>query len=375
MSNWGKPVLTKKGLLLQAKVDAGTEMSLTKCKLGSGELPSGQSLEDLTDLVTPVQTLGIASISYSEDDKACEITTTTDNSSLTAGYYLREFGVYAQDPDVGEILYAIVNDDTPDYIPASGTSAILSQELTIALSFSNASNVTAVVNTSAIATINYVNNTVTTAVADLKDMTGATTSANGVHGLVPAPSKGRATRYLRSDGTWSDISTMTGASTSTAGASGLVPTPSAGSSNRYLSASGVWQQIEEYVLPKATANTLGGVKIGDGLSVLDGLLSATASAANTGGIVAANLADNGYVKFANGLIVQWGKKTLSGRNKNFTYPLTFNTLWYVNVLGYSNVETFITSASTSSVTFNLCNGYRDDYQDGSYDCYMFAVGV
>ena len=375
MSNWGKPVLTKKGLLLQAKVDAGTEMSLTKCKLGSGELPSGQSLEDLTDLVTPVQTLGIASISYSEDDKACEITTTTDNSSLTAGYYLREFGVYAQDPDVGEILYAIVNDDTPDYIPASDTSAILSQELTIALSFSNASNVTAVVNTSAIATINYVNNTVTTAVADLKDMTGATTSANGVHGLVPAPSKGSATRYLRSDGTWSDISTMTGASTSTAGASGLVPTPSAGSSNRYLSASGVWQQIEEYVLPKATANTLGGVKIGDGLSVLDGLLSATASAANTGGIVAANLADNGYVKFANGLIVQWGKKTLSGRNKNFTYPITFNTLWYVNVLGYSNVETFITSASTSSVTFNLCNGYRDDYQDGSYDCYMFAIGV
>lgn len=331
MSNWGKPVLTKKGLLLQAKVDAGTQMSLTKCKLGSGELPSGQSLEDLTDLVTPVQTLGIASVSYSEDDKACEITTTTDNSSLTAGYYLREFGVYAQDPDDGEILYAVVNDDTPDYIPASGTSAVLSQELTIALSFSNASNVTAVVNTSAIATINYVNNTVTTAVADLKDMTGATTNANGAHGLVPAPTKGSATRYLRSDGTWSDISTMTGASTSTAGTSGLVPTPSAGSSNRYLSASGVWQEIEEYVLPKATASVLGGIKVGDGLSVVDGLLSATASAANTGGIVAANLADNGYVKFANGLIVQWGYHSTTATYDVVYYPLAFSSRIYTSL--------------------------------------------
>lgn len=244
MSNWAKPVLTKKGLLLQAKVDAGTAMSLTKCKLGSGELPSGQSLEDLTDLVTPVQTIGIASISYSDDDKACEITATTDNNDLTEGYYLREFGVYAQDPDEGEILYAVTSDDTPDYIPASGTSAILSQELSIALSFSNAANVTAVVNTSAIATINYVNNTVTTAVADLKDMTGATATAAGVHGLVPAPTKGSATRYLRSDGTWSNISTMTGATTNTDGKEGLVPTPSAGSSNRYLSANGQWQEVD-----------------------------------------------------------------------------------------------------------------------------------
>ena len=205
--------------------------------------------------------------------------------------------------------------------------------------------------------------------------TGATSTSGGTNGLVPAPATGKQSTVLKGDGTWGDLSVMTGATTSADGKEGLVPTPSAGSSNRYLSASGVWQEVEEYVLPKATASVLGGIKVGDGLSVLDGLLSATASAANTGGIVAANLADNGYVKFANGLIVQWGKKTLSGRNKNITYPLTFNTLWYVNVLGYSNVETFITSASTSSVTFNLCNGYRDDYQDGSYDCYMFAIGV
>ena len=34
------------------------------------------------------------------------------------------------------------------------------------------------------------------------DMTGATTDANGTHGLVPVPTKGESNRYLRSDGTW-----------------------------------------------------------------------------------------------------------------------------------------------------------------------------
>ena len=34
------------------------------------------------------------------------------------------------------------------------------------------------------------------------DMTGATSDANGSHGLVPAPAKGASNRYLRSDGTW-----------------------------------------------------------------------------------------------------------------------------------------------------------------------------
>lgn len=36
-----------------------------------------------------------------------------------------------------------------------------------------------------------------------KDMTAATSDTNGKSGLVPAPSAGSSSRYLRSDGTWS----------------------------------------------------------------------------------------------------------------------------------------------------------------------------
>ena len=234
MSNWGKPVLTKQGLKLQAKVDAGNAMQLTKCRLGSGTIGSGQQLEDLTELVAPVQTLPIASVTYSDDSHACIISAVTDNSTVTTGYYLREFGIYAKDPDDGEILYAVASDSEPDFIPAKGASTVISQEIGVALTFANAANVTAAVNTSATATISYVNTYVTNAVADLKDMTGASPAQGGIHGLVPAPGRG----------TWAFVNEMTGASSGAAGVSGLVPAPAAGSNVRYLCADGTWKEVD-----------------------------------------------------------------------------------------------------------------------------------
>lgn len=260
MSNWGKPVLTKQGLKLQAKVDAGSKMQLTKCRLGSGTLSSGQSLEDLTELITPVQTLPIASVSYAEDSHACVITAVTDNSNVATGYYLREFGVYATDPDDGEILYAVASDSEPDFIPAQGTSAVISQEIGVALTFANAANVTALVNTSAMATITYVNTYVTNAVADLKDMTGATISRDGVHGLVPAPGRGETkNRFLQADGTWAVVSDLTGATSAKAGTGGLVPAPTAGSNTRYLRSDGTWAVITTVKGATTTVNGTGGL--------------------------------------------------------------------------------------------------------------------
>lgn len=256
MSNWGKPVLTKQGLKLQAKVDAGNAMQLTKCRLGSGTIGSGQQLEDLTELVAPVQTLPIASVTYSDDSHAVIISAVTDNSTVTTGYYLREFGIYAKDPDDGEILYAVASDSEPDFIPAKGTSTVISQEIGVALTFANAANVTAAVNTSATATISYVNTYVTNAVADLKDMTGATISRDGVHGLVPAPGRGETkNRFLQADGTWAVVPDLTGATSSKAGIGGLVPAPAAGSNTRYLRSDGTWAVI---TMVKGATTTVNG---------------------------------------------------------------------------------------------------------------------
>lgn len=47
------------------------------------------------------------------------------------------------------------------------------------------------------------------------------------------------------------------------------------------------------------------------------------SAANTGGIVAASLTENGYVKFANGLILQWGNYVENGDFASHQFPIAF----------------------------------------------------
>lgn len=56
---------------------------------------------------------------------------------------------------------------------------------------------------------------------------------------------GSTSNYLRGDGTWATppnttYSNMSGASTSAAGKAGLVPAPAAGAANRYLRSDGVW---------------------------------------------------------------------------------------------------------------------------------------
>ena len=74
---------------------------------------------------------------------------------------------------------------------------------------------------------------------------GATTDADGTAGYAPAPSKGAANRYLRSDGTWvvppnTTYSDMNGATSSAAGTHGLVPAPAAGKQTSFLRGDGTW---------------------------------------------------------------------------------------------------------------------------------------
>lgn len=162
MPNWNGLVLTKKGQLLQAKVGTGVVLALTKMKLGSGVLPNGTSLEDLTDLVTPEQNVGIASKEVLTDQKMCKISATITNVGLSAGYYVRELGVFANDPDDGEILYAVTSDSAPDYLPPERGSTAISQEFAVYIAASNASNVNVSIDPGALATMGYVE----TAIAD-----------------------------------------------------------------------------------------------------------------------------------------------------------------------------------------------------------------
>ena len=206
MANWNGLQLTNKGIALQAKVQAGTQLHITKLKLGSGVVPSGTDVKTLTDLIAPEQNLGIGGKEAVDD--YCKISSTISNTGLDAGYYVRELGVFAQDPDDGEILYMYTTDGAPDYLPAGGGSTVISQEFSVMIAVDDTDNIVVDIDPAALATMGYVqlqiqeHNTDTTAHADF---TGATAEAAGKRGMVPAPAAGDQNKALFGDKSYKSV--------------------------------------------------------------------------------------------------------------------------------------------------------------------------
>jgi hypothetical protein len=84
-------------------------------------------------------------------------------------------------------------------------------------------------------------------------------------------------------------------------------------------------------------------------------------------IVAANLAQNGYVKFSNGLILQWGNSNAANRDTTVTFPIVFSVLYSVvgvpkssSNLSGSNSNFGVKSQNNKSFVANMYdsgNGY------------------
>lgn len=140
MANWTGGVLTAAGRALQAKVTAGIcTLSLTRIKLGDG-VESSSAIDAMTDLQSPKSSLGISSVTH--EDNMCTVTGVILTSTVNTGYYAREWGVFATDPDLGEILYMVSLDSVPDWVPPSTAALTVSAEYAMTIAVENASNIT-----------------------------------------------------------------------------------------------------------------------------------------------------------------------------------------------------------------------------------------
>lgn len=106
---------------------------------------------------------------------------------------------------------------------------------------------------------------------------GATASADGGSGLVPAPTKGNEGKYLKADGTWGTLANTTyadmkGATSSAAGTHGLVPAPAAGKQSQYLRGDGTWDTPTNTTYSDATQSAHGLMSVDD-KKKLDGIAS------------------------------------------------------------------------------------------------------
>lgn len=146
---WNPSKLTTKGKALLAKAQAGRcTIKITKAQTGSGQYSSGEATDTRTSLKTPVQTLPIHSKEIQNGStlvlKVAITNKTSDTDVLKSGYEIREFGIFAQDPDDGEILYSIATASTSDYMPAYNGVIPSVISMSYYLEVANASSVTIV---------------------------------------------------------------------------------------------------------------------------------------------------------------------------------------------------------------------------------------
>lgn len=149
MAEWSNATMTDVGADLQAKVNAGkTKLTFTKIKVGSGVNATNPLA--LTDVLS--SKWETTNFVVKQEGKIVSVDTFITNNGITEAFRMSEIGLFAQDPDKGEVLYAYLTDPEPDRMPAAGGSVVVSQELTIGMIFSNTGNVSLTVNMGALVT-------------------------------------------------------------------------------------------------------------------------------------------------------------------------------------------------------------------------------
>ena len=135
--------ITKQGWHLLAKLLAGDKLEISKIMVGSGKVPEGVNPGEITELVRPVA-LATSTVPQVADKQVSFIVEYRNdlNGGLAEGFWLNEFGVYANDPDEGEVLlYYATMGDYPQYVAAYNGQAVDVRRYPVVIALSECYNV------------------------------------------------------------------------------------------------------------------------------------------------------------------------------------------------------------------------------------------
>lgn len=153
MAEFSRLVITNKGQALLAKMMTGEgNVEFTKISTSDMEYTLEQ-LEALTEFSGVKQTVSVSKVTRT-NGVAVTIEATFDNTELTQGYHMRALGLYAIDPDDGEILYAVTAEMSGCcYMPAYNGVTVSGACIKLVTTVGNAENVSLEVDPGVYATV------------------------------------------------------------------------------------------------------------------------------------------------------------------------------------------------------------------------------
>lgn len=278
MAKYPAVITTMAGTNATAEANASKQaLIFTKIVIGAGDPPA--SIARATSLTDKRLELAITKSSKSGDGQFT-VRASLSNATLETGFYAREIGLMAKVGESGqEILFSYTNGGSyVDYIPDK-TTPMDSYTFTITTVIGNAEKVEALIQDNGYATIR-----------DLEDHNKATNA------------------HLDAFNKKLDINSNQYTKTLAKHNQGLQVTKGDNS-----------QEVINFITSNYNDSDINKVL---NLGTLKPLLG-------QGAIVASKLdKDNGYVKFANGFIIQWGITWFEGQNtyKDITLPISCNVL-------------------------------------------------
>ena len=146
MAAWTNGTYTNKGLALLSKLTQGNSLKITRAVIGTGYV-TPTSLANQTAVTGIKQNLSFMTPSYPKAG-TCKLPMFLTHEGVTTAYKGRQIGIYALAPDVGEILYFIIQSSEGTEVPAESVMPEYSATWTFYFQYGQADTVNVTVDPS-----------------------------------------------------------------------------------------------------------------------------------------------------------------------------------------------------------------------------------
>lgn len=328
---FSKSVVTQLGKRMIVESQNGKMLSFTRVVLGDGLIEDGEDPEKLTAIKKERLSCPIRSF-VDKGDGEFALQFEVSNTMLEKGFWHREIGVMAKIGAGAEQLYAYSYAGTAASFLYDKTTPIQERIVKIDVVVGNTENLTVVIDSSIIH-------------PTMAEVDACLTEHN------KAPDAHADIRRIIDDKAPIASPALTGTPT--------VPTASKGTNTDQIA---------------STAFVAQAVAALNGLDSIDGLAKAIEGKIEKQGIVASSLETNGWVKFANGLIVQWGT-SMTAKIGTVTFPVSYpqqcfgvqaNSCQLVDTNPFKNV----------AIPYNIStSGFSFRVDDVSNQVQWIAIGI